>query len=257
MQPGKVIMRALYRSATSRASLCLSGAAALTALLMQSGALGLMAIGGYLLAVSVDLGRPGRWRAAVQEVRRDPPDLPSLACLHDSQARELLLRIEKARTERALVVRNLPATAQAGADATVERACAMEESAGRLLLVLERVSQYLAGDPIGPAREELVRLDRAAQNAAPKARVEYDNARRALSERLSALQYTDGCRALLLAKLEALVGGLEAVSPGLMALELRQATAAVLEDNPPLHELLEELHTLEEAAATAGQPMQA
>jgi hypothetical protein len=252
MQSGKVMMRALYRAATNRASLCLSGVAALTALLMQSGALGLMAIGGYLLALTVDLGRPARWRAAVQEVRRDPPVLPSIACLSDGHGRELLSRIEKARTERSLVVRNLPATAQAGADTTLERACVMEESAGRLLLVLERVSQYLAGDPIGPARDELARLERAAGTAAPRVRAEYENAHLAMSERLSALEYADGCRALLLAKLEALVGALEAVPPGLMALELRQATAAVLEENPPLHELLEELRTLEEAAMSTG-----
>ncbi len=257
MQSGKVIMRALYRAATNRANLCLSGVAALTALLMQSGALGLMAIGGYLLAVTVDMGRPVRWRQAVQDLRCEPPELPSIACVQDGHARELLSRIEKARTERSLVIRNLPRTAQLGAETTLERVCAMEESAGRLLQVLERVSQYLGTDPLGPARDELARVERAAETAAPRVRVEYEHARRAMAERLTALEYAEGCRTLLLAKLEALVGGLEAVSPGLMALELRQSTAAVLEEDPPLCELLDELHTLEEAAVSAARPLQA
>ena len=164
--------------------------------------------------------------------------------------RELLSRTEKARTERLVVARELAPHARTASETVMERACLLEESAVRLLHLLERVSRYLGGDPIAPVREELTRLERAASRATPRARAEYEAAQRALGGRLSSLEYADACRALLHAKLEAIVGGLEALPPALMALELRQCTASALSEDPPLSGLLDELNTLEEATRT-------
>jgi hypothetical protein len=257
MQRGKVLVRAMFRAATNRVSLCLSGVAALTALMLQSGTLGTMALGGYLVAVAVDFGRPRRWREAVQDVRRRPPPLPSPHSLSDSQARDLLSRIEKARTERLAVEKDLPPYARLGAETLAERACVLEASAVRLLELLERLSRYLGVDPILPVREEILRVERAAARALPPARAEYESALRALKGRLGSLEYAEDCRALVLAKLEAIAGGLEALPPALVAVELRQSAAAAFAEEPPLPGLLEELTTLEEAARTVAAPAEA
>jgi hypothetical protein len=250
MQRGKVLVRAMFRAATNRLNLCLSGAAVLSALMLQSGALGAMALGGYLAAVAIDLSRPHRWREAMQELRRSPPDLPSSGYFSDPTVRDLLSRIEKARTGRQVVERNLAPTARAAGQTLLERACALEEAGARLLHLLERVSCYLGTDPIAPVRQEMARLRRVSESAQPRARAEYEAALRAGSGRVAALEYADGCRALLQAKLEAIVGGLEALAPALMAVELRESTATALADEPPLPGLLDELDTLEEAAST-------
>ncbi len=257
MQRGKVLVRAMFRAATNRVSLSLSGVAALSALVMQSGTLGAMALGGYLVAMAVDLGRPHRWREAMVDLRRAPPALPSCHALSDSQARDLLSRIEKARVERLAVEKSLPPYARASAETLLERACLLEGSAVHLLGLLERVSRYLGMDPIPPVREEIARVERMAARALPPARIEYESALRALGGRLASLEYADNCRSLLLAKLEAILGGLEALAPALMAVDLRQSTTAALADELPLPGLFEELHTLEEAARTVGAPAEA
>jgi hypothetical protein len=257
MQRGDVLFRAVFRAATNRLSLGLSGVAAMGALLIQSGTLGAMAVGGYLVAVTIDLTRPDRWRQAMRDLRREPPALPPVGCFSDGVVRDLLARMERARTERLLVEQSQSQLARTAAETLVERACALEASAARLLTLLERVNRYLGSDPIAPVRQEVVRVQRAADAAPPAARAEYQNALRALSGRLSSLEYADGCRALVQAKLEALVTGLEALPPALVAIELRQTTASALVDEPPLPGLLDELNTLEEAARTVGTPVEA
>jgi hypothetical protein len=247
MQRRRVFMRAMYRAATNRAILSVSGVAGATAMVMQSGALAVMAFGGYLVAFAVDLGRSARWRQAREELRTEPPPLPPGLSFCDGTARELIGRIEKARGQRSVVVENLARLARVGAQSALERACATEESAGRLLLLLERVSQYLSGGPIALAREARARLAQAASKAAPKVRAEYETAICVLSERVVALEFAENCRCLLVAKLEAIVSGLESLPPRLIAVELDQATQSALDDNAPLLDLLDEIRTLEEA----------
>jgi hypothetical protein len=257
MQRGDVLFRAMFRAATNRLSLGLSGAVAMSALLIQSGTLGALAVGGYLMAVAIDLTRPDRWRQAMRDLRRKPPALPPIGCYSDGTVRDLLARIERARSERLLVEQSQSQLARTAAETLVERACALEGSAARLLTLLERVNRYLGSDPIAPVREEVTRMQRAADRAPPDARAEYESALRALAGRLSSLEYAVNCRTLVQAKLEALVCGLEALPPALVAIELRQSTASALIDDPPLPGLLEELSTLEEAARTVGPPVEA
>jgi hypothetical protein len=249
--PGRVFLRVMSRAVANRLGLSVSGVAMATALMLQSGTLAVTAVGCYLVALAVEVGRPSRWQQAAVELRDAPPELPSADCFSDSTAREFIVRLERARHERVVVVSSLTTVAREAVVGAVERACTMEEKAVPLLRLLERVSRYLSDGSTGLARDALTRLRQSADQTAPGLRQEYDEALYVMTERLAALEYSDNCRCLLVAKLEAIVGGLESVPARLMAVELGQATLSALDGGPSLHDLLEEIHTLEEASTVA------
>ena len=241
----------MSRAAANRLGLSVSGLAMATALMLQSGTLALTAVSCYLVALVVEVGRPSRWQQAALELRHDPPELPSPEAYFDSTAREFIVRLDRARSQRAAVVNNLTTVSRVGVDGAVERACTMEERAVSLLRLLERASRYLSDGSTDLARDALTRLRHSAARAAPGLRQEYDEAMSVMAERLAALEYSENCRSLLVAKLEAIVGGLESLPARLMAVELGQATLSALDGGPSLHDLLEEIHTLEEASTVA------
>jgi hypothetical protein len=251
----QVVGRAIYRAATSKLGLFSAAFATTAAMVWQSGLTCAVAAGGYLLAVSLDLRRNQRWSQAIRELRRQPPPLPSICRYHDMSSRQLLLRIEHARDERDRACRSLPA--QAHTDRLMESAAALEGLAFKLLDAFDRVTTYLGSDALGPLRADKIRLEHL-QHQTPShlsaARAEYGGAVAALTQRLQSLQQTEGWRALLRARLENIAGVLEALPAALVELELRHATAAVLEAESPLASLYEELYTLEEASAAVLHP---
>jgi hypothetical protein len=247
---GQVIWRAMYRAATNKVSLCLSAAAAVVGMVVQSGGLCAVAVGGYFLAMTVDLARQERWRQAVRELRREPPAMPSVCRYHDAVTRQLLLRIERARDERENACQSLPPAARARTDRLLENAANLEELAFELLEAFDRVTRYLGTDPLAPLRTDMSRLEHLQQQAPmPAVRAEYEGAVRALGQRLRALEQTEGWRSLLRARLEKLAGVLEVLPVALVELELRQAGAALLDADSPLESLADELCTLQEANA--------
>jgi hypothetical protein len=254
----QVIGRAIYRAATSKLGLSAAALATAAGMVWQSALTCAVAAGGYLVAVSLDLRRNGRWRQAIRELRRQPPPLPSICRYHDMGSRQLLLRIEHARDERDRACRSLPA--QAHVDQLMESAAALEGLAFRLLDGFDRVTTYLGSDPLGPLRADKLRLEQMALHTAghlTAARAEYAGALGAVARRMRALEQTDGWRALLRARLENIAGVLEALPAAMVELELRHATAAVLEAESPLASLYEELYTLEEASSAVLRPLAA
>jgi hypothetical protein len=250
---GRVLVKVLWGAATNRVSLAFSTAGAMGALLFQSGALCAMAAGGYLLAVAVDLGRATRWRAAIQEVRREPPPLPSSLSFVDLVARTLMGRIERARADRVDALASPALATFAGVDTLAETAAELERSAGLQLVLLDRLGRLLGVEPIAPLRTELLRLERVADVAAPAPRAEYERALKALHERLRSLEQAATSRALLLARLEGVVAGLEGLPTRLVALELQQSTL-LLGRGPAVEELLAELQALEQAVRSGAGP---
>jgi hypothetical protein len=248
MMRGRVLVKAIWGAATNRVSLFFSAATAVGALLFQSGALCGVAVGGYVLAMAVDLGRTTRWREAIREVKREPPALPSSLSFGCPLARNLMGRIERARAERLEALGARSSDGFAGLDTLAETAGDLERAAGDQLVLLDRLARLLTADVLDPVHGEMSRLERAAASAAPAAGADYDRAMTALSDRVRSLEQAEASRALLLAKLEGIVGGLESLPTRLVALDLQQSTHALLDRGPPVDELLVELQALEQAA---------
>ena len=251
MKRGRVLVKAVWGAATNRMSLFFSAATAMGALLFQSGTLCGVAVGGYVLAMAVDLGRSARWREALREVKREPPALPSSLCFVCPLARNLTARIERARAERLEALSARGSASFAGLDTLAETAGDLERAAGEQLIMLDRLARLLAADVIEPVRSEMARLQRAAAEATPAAGPDYERALMALSDRVRSLEQAEASRALLLAKLEGVVGGLESLPTRLVALELSQSTHQLLDCSPSVEELLAELQALEQAARAA------
>jgi hypothetical protein len=246
----------VYRAATDRMTLSLSGALAVGALFLQSGALGLVAAGGYVVSLTMDLVRSDRLRLAREELRRCPPPLPLAEGFSDQMVREFLARVAKARDERESALASLANSARASTDTLIQDAFDSEADLAGLLDALERVNRYLGADARGPIAAELTRIQQAAAAApSPAVRVEYDRSVAALSASLRSLGEVESCRALLQAKLEAIVGTLEAVPLRLMALDLGQRTAAAIEQVSAPEPIMQELATLEEVATADSAPM--
>jgi hypothetical protein len=248
----QVVGRAMYRAATNKVTLCLTAATAVVGMVFQSGGLCAIAVGGYLLAMTVDLGRNQRWRQAVRELRREAPAMPSVCQYHDGGARQLLLRIERARDERERVCRSLAGpAARTQTDGLLESAAALEEMAFVQLDAFDRVTVYLGTDPLAPLRADLARLEKMQQHApTPAVRAEYEAAVQAVAGKLRALERTEGWRELLRARLEKFAGVLEALPVALVELELRQASAVAGRDGEsPLEAMADELNSLQEANA--------
>jgi hypothetical protein len=220
--------------------------------MLSSGPLGLLVVlGGYLAAVAIDLARPARWREANKWVRNEAPSLPPAALFTADSARDAVLRLERARADRASALLGLPPATRDGCETLLQKTGALEEAAVRILPVLDRVSSHLRVDPTESLRLEVVRLERATAAAAVEAvRRDYAQAFAVLGERVRLLEQAEQLKTLLLARLEVILSELEAVAPGLMGLELQQSAAAVLDSPSSGGGLIQELQTMQEAAAS-------
>jgi hypothetical protein len=251
----KVLKRAVVKAAGNPATMAAAAAIAGTALLLGSGLLGMLALLGYVLAVAFDLGRPARWREAIKHVRSEPPSLPPATLFMTDAARDLLLRLERARCDRISTLQSLPGPTQESCETLLHRAGALEEAATRILPVLDRICRHLGADPTGPLRLEVLRVERAAATAAAESiRADYEHTLSVLGERVRVLERGEQLRALLLARLEVILSELEALGPGLLALDLQQSAAAVLDNLPAGDGPMQELQTMEEAVASVLPP---
>lgn len=254
----KVIARALVKAATNRVSLSCSGAVVCGSLVFHSGLLCAVAVGSYVTAMVVALSRRKLWREAADDLRRQPPVLPHPTTFDEIQAREYLVRVANSRLARERALEPMQATAASRAQNIADKASTLEESALRLMFVLERMGRFLGGDAAAPLRLDLKRLQERGANATlPATRLEYHRAVATLGRRLSSIERTEAWRGLVLAKLEAIVGALEGLPPRLVQLDVWQATAAALEDSPALDVFTEEIEVMEEAAALALGPSDA
>ncbi|HEY0712208.1 MAG TPA: hypothetical protein VGF45_06020, partial [Polyangia bacterium] len=169
----RVIARALVKAATNRVSLSCSGAVVCGSLLFQSGLLCAVAVGSYVTSVVFALSRRKLWRDAAEDLRRCPPVLPHPTTFDELASRESVIRVANARLARERALEPMRGTAPARAQAICDKASALEESALRLMFVLERMGRCLGADAATPLRLDLKRLqDRSASATMSATRLE-------------------------------------------------------------------------------------
>ena len=250
----RVVSTGLQRAALTKMNLILPGAVVATAVALESWLLAGMAAVGYVVGVATDLGRPSFWRKVLHEVRRKPPSLPVETDLLDLSARDLLGRIERARADRIDVLDRVPPAFRERVDELLESVAELEEAALAAVRVTDRLGRYMLRHEARSAEEDRRRLETLALKAPPHLRLEYGRAIAALHQRLAAIEETSSYRALVLAKLEAMVSTLEMLPWRLVHLEAAEATSEAVGSGGERFEvdaLVSELHDLAEGAASS------
>lgn len=250
----RVVSTGVTRAALTKMNLILPGAVVATAFALESWLLAGIAAASYLVGVATDLGRPTFWRKVLHEVRRKPPALPVETDLLDLSARDLLGRIERARSDRIEVLDRVPPAFRERVDELLETVAELEEAALAAVRVTDRLGRYMLRHEARSAEEDRRRLETLAMKAPPHLRLEYGRAIAALHQRLAAIEETSSYRALVLAKLEAMVSTLEMLPWRLVHLEAAEATSAAVGaagDRLEVDALVSELHNLAEGAASA------
>jgi hypothetical protein len=249
---GKVFRRAIFKASCGGATVVVPAGAALSALLLDSGMLGILSLLGYAVAVIANLARPERWHQAAREIRYQTPRLPSGSEFSETGTRDFCDRLHRARADRKAAVAKLAPGSRVLADDVLQNAIALEQKALRLLPVLDSVGRERLADAIPPVRGELARLERAAARSEDNTRAEYERAVELARERLRALQAMERCYLMLTARLDAVACALETLGPSLACFEVQQATACVLEGEPGAETLTSELRALRETSLPAG-----
>jgi hypothetical protein len=244
----RVLRRAIFKAVTNGAALAAGTITAFTALLLGSGLLGLLALGGYLVGVAIDLSRPRRWREAIEHVRSESVNLPPATMFSADATREVVLRLERARTARICALEVLPASTKNACRSLLEKPGALEEAAVQMLPVLDRVCCHLVTNPIEASRLEMMRIERAAAVAPPSVQADYERALEVVADRLRLLEHSEQLRAALLGRLEVVLCELESLPTALVALDLQQTAGRCLEEPAPAPGLLQDLQAIEEAA---------
>lgn len=245
----RLVRHALWRACANRLTLLASGAVAGAGFVFQSGELCLLAVGGYAVAVAVDLRRATRWREAAQHVRDEPVALPSTCRYDDPVTRELLLRIERARGAREAAVARLSAVDRSQVRSLLVQTSSLEQLAVQMLDAFDRLTVYLGADPVAPLVAEQQRLERlqAAEPQDPEVRQEYQRALASVAQRLRSLMHLCRWRAILRGKLEGVAGALDAMPAALIETELRRSSAGLLATDLPVDMLTDELRALHES----------
>jgi hypothetical protein len=253
----KVFLRALSNTAFDRVNLGVLAAIAGGGMVFQSAPFLMMAAGGYLSAVVADLTRSDAWRRAAAELRSEPPVLPPASDYDSPTSREMLGRLDRARTQRAtLAARSSTPYGDPREVELQERAVAVEAAALRALAALDRVTTYLADQAPALLRREVGRLQELAHDASSaEARADYERALALLTSRLHSIEQIEERRGVIHAKLEAMIGFLEILPVEVMKLDLLKTSGLVLEDEPSLGRLAEELETIENAARAIARPL--
>lgn len=244
---GRLFWAAVWGAAGHRLTLFSSGLTAGAGLLMQSMTLFAIAGAGWLVSFTVNLSRTQIWREAVERLDLEAVELPLESSFQDPAARQFLSRLGAARADRGNVWRDLGPTVAARAKAITSRSAELERAALTFVRALERAAVHLAGS--GRLRAELDRLERIRVSGAPLVESEAELTRRALAERLAAVEQLDRWRTAITGRLESILTVLEGVPVRLAHAEALQATTRTLADHGALESLRAELEAVEAAAA--------
>lgn len=254
---GRLFWVAVWGAAGHRLTLVSTGLTAGAGLLMQSLTLFAIAGAGWLVSFTVNLSRTRVWREAVERLDLEAVELPLESSFQDPVARQFLSRLGATRADRRNVLHDLGPTVAARAKAIMIKSAELERASLTLVRALERVAVHLGGS--GRLRAELDRHERARTSGLPLIEREAEWTRRALTERLAAIEQLDRWRTAVTGRLDSILSMLEGVPARLARAEALQATTRTLADEGALESLREELEAVEIAAAAveSGQCDQA
>src|SRR4051794_7394326 len=177
--------------------------------------LGLAALG-YAVSLALDLSRQDFWREVVETERRRTPPLPDPDTLFEGEARAALYRLQEG--VRCLERAAPPSGAKEGFR---ERVVALEQEVVRLVGALQRLDRFMGDHPLGGAEWDARATDQSIAEAG-ESRVHRERLwhHRVAHDRLREIEEADADRRLLVARLKATVGTLEALACRLARPEL-------------------------------------
>jgi chromosome segregation ATPase len=244
--------RVLARSAAGAVNLTVAGAGALSAAALHSWPV--LALGGvaYAALVAWDLATPGFWRETLsgnskEEVSARLPDADSL---RDARVRDAVRAITAARAQLERTLKEAPESVRSHLELVLSSLHELEGRAARLAVRGEELARFLGQVDPGAVREQLrLAAEQAAGTRDAEARAQYESARAAREEQLSALVDIDAARERVLANLSRIAAtyqGLPAKVMRLHALDA-QATESMYGDlNEELGRMNGELGAFEE-----------
>lgn len=244
-----VVSKALWRAAGHRVTLICTALTASTGVMLQSGTMLILASCGWAASFAINLTRSQSWKDAVRGLDVTSIELPHEINVKEAVARQFLARLTSTRMERAALLPGSSGRRDPAGRGVTARAVELERAAVTLIQSLDRMSEHLAAHTAASLRAELVRLQQlGAGSDVAAARLEAERATAIVRGRLMAIEDIESCKALVNARLEAIVATLEALPCRLARAEAARSSLRTLQDDAPLAGLNEELENLDVAA---------
>ncbi|PTL81907.1 hypothetical protein [Vitiosangium sp. GDMCC 1.1324] len=222
----RYLPKVLARSAGSTLHLVVAGSSALIAAAMHSWAVAALGGAAYAALVAWDVMSPGFWKETLSGRSEEEQKLPAPGRLEDPRIRDWVRAIHQAREELTRMLEGAPDGVMSHLGLALSSLGELELRAVRLVRRGEELSRYLRTVDPGAVREQVRQLGEQIRQARDaEAREQYESARRAREEHLTALMDIHAAHERVLANLSRIAATFQGLPAKVMRLRALDAQA--------------------------------